>query len=331
MKQHIHGVLLALLLLFSLSGCSALPVWEEFLEQEGLRPTPDSSPADPSPVPTAAPSVTPPPSPVGEETPEPEYPEYIEEPEYPEPIPYEELSLELLQDEIIQSGNKVGLAFLGYVDSQSSEVDLRDYLMHSDAGRAYPFLPMSWLLMFEGQELYAVVPPDETTSITVYASGVNEWGEYVDDTSIPLGENWPGEPLLLQCNLSEIYSNVLIVVNDGSETIAFRPSLSMEDGHLVEIPGVYDFSIYPNVPDESDVSSAMDRLVQLEEIDAAMKRGMKLLYTGDVQMVAGQNCLLFALGTDTGDQFVREFYYAVSDNYIFTYDAVNDMWYTYGT
>lgn len=322
MKQHIHGALLALLLLFSLSGCSALPVWEEFLEQEGLRPTPDSSPAEPSPVPTAAPSVTPPPSPVGEETPE---------PEYPEPIPYEELSLELLQDEIMQSGNKVGLAFLGYVDSQSSEVDLRDYLMYSDAGLAYPFLPMSWLLMVEGQELYAVVPPDETTSITVYASGVNEWGEYVDDTSIPLGENWPGEPLLLQCNLSEIYSNVLIVVNDGSETIAFRPSLSMEDGHLVEIPGVYDFSIYPNVPDESDVSSAMDRLVQLEEIDAAMKRGMKLLYTGDVQMVAGQNCLLFALGTDTGDQFVREFYYAVSDNYIFTYDAVNDMWYTYGT
>lgn len=331
MKQHIHGVLLALLLLFSLSGCSALPVWEEFLEQEGLRPTPDSSPAEPSPAPTAAPSVTPPPFPVGEETPEPEYPEYIEEPEYPEPIPYEELSLELLQDEIMQSGNKVGLAFLGYVDSQSSEVDLRDYIMHSDAGSKYPFLLMSGLLMVEGQELYVIVPPDETTSITVYASGVNEWGEYVDDTSMPLGENWPGEPLLLQCNLSEIYSNVLIVVNDGSETIAFRPSLSMEDGHLVEIPGVYDFSIYPNVPDESDVSSAMDRLVQLEEIDAAMKRGMKLLYTGDVQMVAGQNCLLFALGTDTGDQFVREFYYAVSDNYIFTYDAVNDMWYTYGT
>lgn len=325
MKQHKNGVPAALLLLFCLSGCSALPVWEDFLEQKGFIPPPENSPA--APEPTVAPA-TPSPAPAGQETP---YPEYTEDPEYQEPIPYEELSLELLQDEILQSGNKVGLAFLGYVDSQSSEVDLRDYIMYSDAGRAYPFLPMSWLLMVEGQELYAVVPPDETTSITIYASGVNEWGEYVDDTSMPLGENWPGEPLLLQCNLSEIYSNVLIVVNDGSETIAFRPSLSMEDGHLVEIPGVYDFSIYPNVPDESDVSSAMDRLVQLEEIDAAMKQGMKLLYTGDVQMVAGQNCLLFALGTDTGDQFVREFYYAVSDNYIFTYDAVNDMWYTNGT
>lgn len=325
MKQHKNGVPAALLLLFCLSGCSALPVWEDFLEQKGFIPPPENSPA--APEPTVAPA-TPSPAPAGQETP---YPEYTEDPEYQEPIPYEELSLELLQDEIMQSGNKVGLAFLGYVDSQSSEVDLRDYIMYSDAGSKYPFLLMSGLLMVEGQELYVIVPPDETTSITVYASGVNEWGEYVDDTSMPLGENWPGEPLLLQCNLSEIYSNVLIVVNDGSETIAFRPSLSMEDGHLVEIPGAYDFSIYPNIPDESDVSSAMDRLVQLEEIDAAMKQGMKLLYTGDVQMVAGQNCLLFALGTDTGDQFVREFYYAVSDNYIFTYDAVNDMWYTNGT
>ena len=332
MKQHRNTApATALLLLFCLSGCSALPVWKDFLGQKGFLPPPESSPAAPAPEPTAAAPATPSPAPAGQETPCPEYPEYIEEPEYSEQIPYEDLSLELLQDEIMQSGNKVGLAFLGYVDSQSSEVDLRDYIMHSDAGSKYPFLLMSGLLMVEGQELYVIVPPDETTSITVYASGVNEWGEYVDDTSMPLGENWPGEPLLLQCNLSEIYSNVLIVVNDGSETIAFRPSLSMEDGHLVEIPEAYDFSIYPNVPDESDVSSAMDRLVQLEEIDAAMKRGMKLLYTGDVQMVAGQNCLLFALGTDTGDQFVREFYYAVSDNYIFTYDAVNDMWYTYGT
>ena len=214
------------------------------------------------------------------------------------------------------------------MDSQSSEVDLRDYIMHSDAGRAYPFLPMSWLLMFEGQELYAVVPPDETTSITVYASGVNEWGEYVDDTSMPLGENWPGEPLLLQCNLSEIYANVLVVVNDGSETITFRPSLSMEDGHLVEIPGVYDFSLYPYEPDEGEVQYATERLLQWEEVDAAMQRGMKLMYTGDVQRVAGYDCLLFVLGTDTGDQFVREQYYAVCDACIFAYDAVEDVWYT---
>lgn len=121
---------------------------------------------------------------------------------------------------------------------------------------------------------------------------------------------------------------MLVVVNDGSETIAFRPSLSMEDGHLVEIPGVYDFSLYPYKPDESDVQVATERLLQWEEVDAAMQRGMKLMYTGDVQRVAGYDCLLFVLGTDTGDQFVREQYYAVCDAYIFAYDAVEDVWHT---
>lgn len=188
MKQHKNGVPAALLLLFCLSGCSALPVWEDFLEQKGFIPPPENSPA--APEPTVAPA-TPSPAPAGQETP---YPEYTEDPEYQEPIPYEELSLELLQDEIMQSGNKVGLAFLGYVDSQSSEVDLRDYIMYSDAGSKYPFLLMSGLLMVEGQELYVIVPPDETTSITVYASGVNEWANMWTIPACLLGKTGPASP-----------------------------------------------------------------------------------------------------------------------------------------
>ena len=92
MKQHKNGVPAALLLLFCLSGCSALPVWEDFLEQKGFLPPPENSPAAPAPEPTVAPA-TPSPAPAGQETP---YPEYTEDPEYQEPIPYEELSLELL-------------------------------------------------------------------------------------------------------------------------------------------------------------------------------------------------------------------------------------------
>ena len=34
---------------------------------------------------------------------------------------------------------------------------------------------------------------------------------------------------MLRCNLSEIYSNVLISATDGGGAIDFRPSLSMED------------------------------------------------------------------------------------------------------
>lgn len=38
---------------------------------------------------------------------------------------------------------------------------------------------------------------------------------------------------------------------------------------------------------------------------------MKLLYTGDTQVVNGQQCLLFAIGAEHEDQFVREQFYAV--------------------
>ena len=70
----------------------------------------------------------------------------------------------------------------------------------------------------------------------------------------------------------------------------------------------------------------MELLRGQKEIQEALQRGMKLLYTGDMQMIEGRTCLLFALGTDREDQFVRERYYGVCDNLIYVYDAVSDTW-----
>ena len=70
----------------------------------------------------------------------------------------------------------------------------------------------------------------------------------------------------------------------------------------------------------------MELLRGQKEIQEALQRGMKPLYTGDVQMIEGRTCLLFALGTDREDQFVRERYYGVCDNLIYVYDAVSDTW-----
>lgn len=38
--------------------------------------------------------------------------------------------------------------------------------------------------------------------------------------------------IVLRCNFSEIYSNVLISVTDGGGAMEFRPSISLKDGHL---------------------------------------------------------------------------------------------------
>ena len=238
----------------------------------------------------------------------------------------EEIALMALQKQINQSGSVAGIAFIGYVGSESSEVDLRAYFASSETGKAYPGLSYAMLYMAEGQELYAIIPPNDKGIITVYPTTVTEDGEYVDDKSNPLCTGLPGKALLLRCNFSEIYSNVLISVSDGGGAITFRPSLSMENGHLSKTVGVYDFSIYEKQPDKDSVQTATEFLRETDEIKAAMEQGMKLMYTGDTQVINGRSCLLFVLGTDRDGQFVREYYYGVCDNLIYTYDVVSDTW-----
>ena len=106
----------------------------------------------------------------------------------------------------------------------------------------------------------------------------------------------------------------------------FRPSVSLKDGHLANDLSVYDFSIYEKSPDERSVRIATEILLEADEVKDAVKRGMKIMYTGDTQMIEGRTCLLFALGTDREDQFVRERYYGVCDNLIYVYDEVSDTW-----
>ena len=238
----------------------------------------------------------------------------------------EDSALTALQQKINYHSKGAGVAFIGYVDSESTEVDLRAYYASSETGKEYPNLVYAPLYMAEGQELYAIVPPNDKGRITVYASAITENGQYTDDRAHPLHEGNPGEALLLRCNLSEIYSNVLISATDGGGAVLFRPSLSMENGHLQETAEVYDFSVYEKMPDESSVQIATEILLEADEVKFAVESGMKIMYTGDTQMIEGRTCLLFALGTDREGQFVRERYYGVCDNLIYAYDAVSDTW-----
>ena len=240
----------------------------------------------------------------------------------------EEAAFAELQKKIAQSGSAVAVAFIGYVDSESSEADLRAYVAGSETGKEYPSLSHAPLYMAEGQELYAIIPPNDKGTIIVYPSMITEDGEYADDKSNPLHVGEPGEPLLLRCNLSEIYSNVLIAATDGGGAMDFRPSLSMENGHLQEIAGVYDFSTYEEVPDERSIQIATELLLETEEVKQAVMQGMKVMYTGDTQWIEGRPCLLFALRTDSEEQFVRERYYGVCDNLVYRYDAISDTWST---
>ena len=281
-KRWTSGLLSLLLVLLLFSGCSALEALEQLKDRDGPESS-DSSVSEPSSVSSSggetSSTLEPAPSSGGEEisTPEPAPPSGSERPTFPEdewePEP-EDAALEMLQEEISRNGGVVGVAFIGYMSNESSEMDLRAGIAQSEIGKRYPFLNYAMLLMSEGDEVYAVVPCCEQGSIRVYPSMMSEQGEYVDDKNTPLFEGLPGEPLLLQCNLSEHYSNVLITADDGFGAVDYRPGISMKDGRLAKEAGVYDFSIYEAALEEDTVQSAMDLLMQTEEIQMAMQQGM---------------------------------------------------------
>lgn len=217
----------------------------------------------------------------------------------------------------------LGIGFFGYVDSESNEEAVRDYINASALKNEYPFLGKCSPMLFEGTELYAFVPANENITVTVCSAEISENGEYTDRKDVPLYKGKSGETVILRCNISEICANVLILVTDGEKTLEFHPSVSLKDGRAAAADGCCDISASGEKVSEE---KAWEQLLAADEVNDALKNGMKLICTGDEEKIDGKNCLLFALGTDNEEQFVRERLYAVSGETVYLFDAVNDSW-----
>lgn len=236
-------------------------------------------------------------------------------------------ALDRLQGSIAENNCMLGVGFFGYVNSETDESAVCEFAANSALTKAYPFLADCTPILTEGAELYALVPANSNTAVTIYPAEISEDGSYIDRKDVPIYTGKPGEAVVLRCNLSEIHANVLIAVTDGKNTLEFHPTISLENGRMVQENGCYDFSVYEKNP----IETARERLLATDEVQDALQRGMKLLYTGDAQTIEGQDFPIFALGTDRDDQFVREQLYAVSDDLIYTYSAIIDSWEALGT
>ena len=111
--------------------------------------------------------------------------------------------------------------------------------------------------------------------------------------------------------------------------------MSLMDGRLGAVDGCYDFSIYPEDGNgeadiDANVQIAYEILTENEEIKNYIDLGMVVQYTGATEEIDGRQCYVFSVGTDHGDYVVTEFFYAVCDNLIYSYDAINDGWSTVG-
>lgn len=237
----------------------------------------------------------------------------------------ENIELASLRSSIAEKKYMLGVGFLGYVDSECDEKAVQQFVNDSALASEYPFLKELNEVVLDGSELYAFVPTGKDAVITIYYAEISEDGNYIDHKDVPLFIGDAGEAIVVRCNLSEIHSNMLISVKDGANMLEFHPMLSMKDGHVATESGCYDFTNY-EMTEEERAKNASELLTATDEVKDALERGMKLLYTGDTQVINGQQCLLFAIGTEHDDQFVREQLYAVSDDQVYTFYTDANEW-----
>ena len=227
-------------------------------------------------------------------------------------IPPEDDTLRELRTVIKDKNCVLGAAFLGYAGTEETP---KTVLESSGLYADYTFLrdlPDSSYKDAGGSEVYLFVPM-AGERITYYSASLAEDGS-IAVSEEPQWQGGEGQILVLKCNVSEIFSDALIKVN-GTE---FSPYISLADGHLAVGEEIYDFSDY--------ATDAAERLMEIEQIRYSLSIGMSLLETGDIEEIGGETCTLVALGTDSGDAFIREELFAVGARSVYFYDPIGDTW-----
>lgn len=155
----------------------------------------------------------------------------------------DEPSLVDLRKELTASGADIGIAYLGYCDGAFA--DIETYLGELGLYELYPFtadLTSDSLIENGAGELYLVVPESGDVSVKVYSAVMNT-ESYETEKGELLGESAEGEPFIVNCGVSEVMASVIIETAE----LTYAPCISGEDGSLITVDGVYDFSPYEAV------------------------------------------------------------------------------------
>ena len=82
----------------------------------------------------------------------------------------------------------------------------------------------------------------------------------------------------------------------------------------------------PSEDNSTEVDRAYNLLCETDEVSYYLRLGMSVWYTGNKEVIDGRECMVFVLGTEHEDQFVKENYYAVYDAQVYYYDVIDDVW-----
>ena len=119
---------------------------------------------------------------------------------------------------------------------------------------------------------------------------------------------------------------VCVTLLSGCEEAQAEPARETEQETAGETDGESATEAVGSIRTDRDVEIAAELLTEAAEVRERIDAGMTLLYTGEEAVIDGRDCMLFALGTEHEEQFVREYLYGVCDNLIYAYDALADAW-----
>lgn len=154
--------------------------------------------------------------------------------------------LDDIQEQLAADGSLCAVASLGYVEATDFS-DIAVYVEANGFGDEYPFLldvGEDHFASLEGGELYAVVPADDSVTVTVHETFMDENNDYMPTVGEEVLSFTDGQPLLLRCNVSEIVPNVLLTLEKDGTTVEYSPCMSMRDGSLETDEGIMDITSY---------------------------------------------------------------------------------------
>lgn len=157
--------------------------------------------------------------------------------------------LELMRESLWGSVYICAIAMMGYATG-----DLEEFLKGSV--RNFPVvaaIPDERWVEAEGDEVYLVIPRDNSASITVSEwsmSPTSSTGPYEGEPGDVLyREN--GEPFIVRGNLSDISPNLMIEISEmNGDSIRYIPFCNLMDGTLDVPPGspsIFDCTLYPSL------------------------------------------------------------------------------------
>ncbi len=157
--------------------------------------------------------------------------------------------LEKIQSKMSKSIKKMGVIFLGFYESYE------EYIIGAEKtyGKDYPFLKNikeeAFVASSEGSEIFAIIPANNRISLTVNRLSYTNGFETAQKGDL-LYEGRPGEPVVVKCNFSDLYPDIIITATstDSDAATEFVPKLSLKDGRIEleeeEQLSVHDFTEY---------------------------------------------------------------------------------------